>query len=100
MNRSLEKFILFLFLGLFAVAGFFMSLLFLRTHRELATIDERRAQSEIKLAEEEAKLKEKETTLHQLRNNPAFVERAIRERLGWAHPSDRIFHFEEVENPK
>jgi cell division protein DivIC len=37
---------------------------------------------------------EQQTTLERLRDDPAFVERVIRERLGFARPDEVVFRFE------
>lgn len=96
-NRKLEKYILFFFCGLFMAAGLCLVVLFGQTYREYTNIKSREVQYEEKLAEMEAKLKEKEETLHRLRHDPVFIERVIRERLGYAKPDELVFRFEEFE---
>ena len=48
-----------------------------------------------RLAEAEAKLREQEKILERLRNDPVYVEKVIRRRLGYAKPEEFIFRFED-----
>jgi cell division protein FtsB len=96
-NRSVEKYILFFFCGLLVAAGLFFFVLFGKTYREYTNVKSREIDYQQKLAEMEAQLKEKEETLHRLRHDPAFVERMIRQRLGYAKPDELVFRFEDVE---
>jgi cell division protein DivIC len=48
-----------------------------------------------KLAEAEARLHEQEIVLHRLQTDPAFVERAVRDRLHYGKPGEAIFRFED-----
>jgi cell division protein FtsB len=45
--------------------------------------------------EVETKLAEQELVLERLRSDPAYVERVIRRRLGYAKPDEFVFRFEE-----
>jgi cell division protein FtsB len=96
-TRKLERFVLFLFLGLFVAAGVGMTVLFRQTHREYATHKARKAYYEQRLSDGEAKLKEKEETLHRLHYDPAFIERTLRQRYGYAKSGELVFRFEEHE---
>lgn len=96
-HRRLERLILFLFLGLFVAAGVGLTVLLRQTYREYTTIKAREAYYQQTLSEAEVKLKEKEETVHRLRHDPAFVERAIRQRLGYVKPGELVFRFEEHE---
>lgn len=98
-NRKLEKYILFFFCGLFLAAGLSFFVLFGQTYREYTNIQSREIQYQRKLTEMEAQLKEKEETIRRLRNDPAFVERMIRQRLGYAKPDELVFRFENIAEP-
>lgn len=98
-NRKLEKSILFLFCGLFAAAGVVFSVLLGKTYREYANIKSREAHYEQTVSKREAQLKEKEETLHRLRHDPDFIDRVIRQRLGYAKPGELVFRFEKTEEP-
>ena len=47
-----------------------------------------------KLAVKEGELREQQRTLERLRTDPDFVEKIIRQRLGYAKPGDLIFRFD------
>lgn len=96
-NRKTEKYVLFFCCGLFLAAGVFFTVLFGQTYREYTNIKSRELHYQEKVAELEAKLKEKEETLHRLRNDPVFIERVIRQRLGYAKADELVFRFEEHE---
>lgn len=74
-----------------------MIVLFRQTHREYTTTQARETYYRQRLTDAETKLKEKEDRLHRLRHDPAYIERTIRQRLGYAKPGELIFRFEEFE---
>jgi len=47
-----------------------------------------------RLAEAETRLKQEEKILDRMRTDPAFVEKVIRQKLGFAKPDEFIFRFE------
>lgn len=49
----------------------------------------------LRLEEMEARLARRETYLDRLQNEPEFVERVIRQRLGYIRPEEGILKFEE-----
>jgi cell division protein FtsB len=48
-----------------------------------------------RLAEVQERLKSQERVLDRLRNDPAYVDRVIRKKLGYAKPDEFIFRFED-----
>ncbi|MGC9451780.1 MAG: septum formation initiator family protein [Oceanipulchritudo sp.] len=66
-----------------------------QTHRELISFEERRAQLESELALLQAEREAKEAYLRAFLNDPGFVERVIRDRLGYVAPGELVFRFEE-----
>ncbi len=48
-----------------------------------------------KLAEAQERLKSQERVLDRLRTDPAYVDRVIRKKLGYAKPDEFIFRFED-----
>jgi cell division protein DivIC len=90
LRPAIISFYLLLFLSLAAGAGVF----FLQTRREYNQLLLAEAQSRRQLVEAQQKLHEQERILDRLRNDPAFVEMAIRRRLGYAKPNEMIFRFE------
>lgn len=69
---------------------------FVEMHRELKALQAQESANQRRLAEAEAKLKEQEKYLDRLRNDPALVERLIRQKLAYAKSDEFIFRFEEV----
>ena len=61
-------------------------------HNQLRAIEAANLQ---RLAETEARLNEQERILERLRTDPAYVEKVIRRKLGYAKPDEIIFRFEE-----
>lgn len=98
-NGRLDRFILFLFLSLFMAAGIGFTVLFRQTYREYTTLKTRQALHQQRLSDAEANLKEKEVRLYRLRHDPAYIERTIRQLLGYAKPGELVFRFEEHEEP-
>lgn len=93
-SRKLEKVVLFLFFSLLVTAVTFLTVLFRQTQREHATIDARQAFYEQRVAEAETKLKEKEDRLRRIHYDPPFIERTIRQRLGYVKPEEILIRFE------
>lgn len=100
MFRRLEKPVLFLFFALFVSATFFLTYLFQQTHREYTAARERHEQSVRSLKEAEAELRRKEIQLSRLQHDPAYIERTIRQRLGWARDGETLYRFEESDAPR
>ena len=92
---TLRGFILILFLvgfaGLSAAAGFY----FLDAREEYNRQRTIEAANRVRLEETEARLREEERVLERLRTDPAYVEKVIRRKLGYAKPDEYIFRFEE-----
>lgn len=51
------------------------------------------AANRLRLASAQEQLREQELNLHRLQTDPDYVERAIRERLKYAKPGERIYRF-------
>jgi cell division protein DivIC len=50
--------------------------------------------AETKLAAAQTRLAEQQRVLERLKTDPGFVEKVIRERLGYARPGELIFRFD------
>ena len=48
-----------------------------------------------RLAEAQERLREQERVLERLRSDPAYVDKVIRKKLGYAEPDEFIYRFEE-----
>ncbi len=79
-----------LFLALSSFSGVF----FYRTYHEFTNLKKQEAENMRRFAEAEQLLQEQKIFLERLQNDPAFVEREIRQRLGYARPAEVVFRFE------
>lgn len=71
------------------------ALFFWQTRREYLRLRAIEQRVEQRLAETELKLAEQEEILRRLRGDPAYVEKVIRRRLGYAKPEEFVWRFEE-----
>ena len=79
-----------LFVGLGAGAG----ALFLDARADYNQLKLTETASKRRLVEAQARLAEQEKILERLQTDPEFVEKVIRQRLGYTKPGDYIFRFE------
>ena len=66
-----------------------------QTRAEYAQVLQTEVQARQRLAEVETRLAEQQLVLDRLRNDPAYVERVIRSRLGYAKPEEFVFRFQD-----
>lgn len=92
---NLRRLILSLFSLLFLGLGVTSAVFFLEAREEYNQLKQQQAISERRLAEAEARLQEQEKILDRLRNDPAYVEKIIRQRLGYSKPDEFVFRFKE-----
>ena len=83
------------FLTLFAAVTLWAAVFFVQMHREMTALRAQESLNQRRLAEAEARLQAQEKYLEQLRNDPALVERLIREKLGYAKSQEFVFRFED-----
>lgn len=69
-------------------------LVWTQTRREYANFEQRRSQAEQQLAALRHERESKEAYLRAFLNEPEFVERVIRERMGYVGPGEIVFRFE------
>jgi cell division protein FtsB len=79
---------------LFVALTVFAALFFLRTWGVYSAMKAEEADNRLRLAEMQTRLVEQRAVLARLGDDPVFVERALRERLGYAHPDEVVFRFE------
>ena len=91
MRRVIFCFFCLLILGIGLASGVF----FWEARAEYNRLKQIEASSQRRLAEAEARLREQEKILDRLRHDPAFVEKVIRRRLGYAKPDEFVFRFED-----
>lgn len=68
--------------------------LFIEARGEYLELKQVQAAGEARLTAAKARLAEQERILERLRNDPAFVEKVVRQRLGYARPGEVIFRFD------
>jgi len=80
-------------LGMLLVMVIFFSSLILQTYREYKTFRAREVRIELKLTQARKEFEQKEAYLSQLLEDPEFLERVVRERLGYSRPDELLFRF-------
>ncbi|HEX2851921.1 MAG TPA: septum formation initiator family protein [Opitutaceae bacterium] len=93
---NLNRFITTLYLVLFVGFGLTASFLFLEARGEYNRLKQAEALNHRRLSEARTRLDEQEKILERLRTDPAYVERVIRNRLGYVKPDEIIFRFPEL----
>ena len=69
-------------------------LVYSQTRREYVAFEDHRVQVEAQLASMKKEREAKEAYLRAFLNEPEFVERVIRDRLGYVEPGEIVFRFE------
>jgi len=92
---TIRRFLLCLYLVVFAGVSFAAWLYFDDARKEYGHLREVEARNRTRLDEAERELRREEVILQRLRTDPAYVEQQIRRRLGYAKPDDVIFKFEQ-----
>ena len=88
-----ERVIMLMLLGmLFVLTLFFISII-LQTHREHSNFKARENRIELKLIQARKEFEHKEAYLTRLLEDPEFMERVVRERLGYSRPGELLFRF-------
>jgi cell division protein FtsB len=84
-----------LFLLLSACGAVVFGLFFYAALQEFDQLKAVQAENTRQLQEAQARLMEQQRVLDRLRNDPAYVERVIRRKLGFAKPDESIYRFDE-----
>jgi cell division protein DivIC len=90
-----RKVILSLYLLLFAGLGVAGSYLFVDARHEYVRLEQVETLNRQKLAEAQERLRNQERVLERLRTDPAYVDKVIRKKLGYARPDEFIYRFED-----
>ena len=90
-----RRVILSLYLLLFAGLGVTGTYLFMDARAEYNRLEQVEQLNRTRLAEVQEQLRSQEKVLERLRTDPAFVDRVIRKKLGYAKPDEFIFRFED-----
>jgi cell division protein FtsB len=94
-NVNFRQLILGLYLLLFAGLGIAGAVLFKEAHDEYSRLEQVESSNRRRLAEARDHLRDQEKVLHRLQTDPAYVDKVIRMRLGYAKPDEFIFRFED-----
>ena len=84
-----------LFVLLFGALAVVVALFFVQTREDYLRLRTMNLENQRRLVEAEAHLQQQETILQRLRTDPAYVEKVIRSRLGYAKPGEQVFRFDE-----
>jgi cell division protein DivIC len=82
-------------LCMLAVLVIFFCSLILQTHREYSNFKARENRIELKLIQARKEFDQKEAYLNRLLEDPEFLERVARERLGYSRPGELLFRFDD-----
>ena len=93
MNFS--KVILGFYVVLFVAVTLWAASFFVQMHRDYTALKVQENTNLRRLADAQARLDAQEKYLEQLRNDPALVEKIIRQKLGYARPQEFVFRFED-----
>ena len=91
---NLRRFIFALYLALIVGIALAGGLYFMEAREEFSRLKTIQAESRRRIAEAEVRLKYQEQVLERLRADPAYVEKVIRRKLGYARPEEYVFRFE------
>ncbi len=92
-NQQKERVLLFMLLGMLVVLVIFFVSLLLKTHREFENFKARQNRIESRLIQARNEFEQKEAYLQRLMEDPEFLERVARERLGYSRPDELLFRF-------
>ena len=79
--------------GVLVVLAVFLSSLMVQAYREYQNFKSREHRIEAKLTQARKEFEHKEAYLARLLDDPEFLERVVRERLGYARPDEVLFRF-------
>jgi len=90
-----ERAIVLILMGVLCLLLLFFGGLVLKTHREYENFKARESRIEAKLIQARKEFARKEAYVIRLMEDPEFLERVVRERLGYARPDEVLFRFSE-----
>ena len=92
-SQRKERILLLMLLAMLGILLVFFGGLLLKTHREFQNFKERQDRIESKLIQARKEFEQKEAYLSRLLEDPEFLERVVRERLGYSRPDELLFRF-------
>ena len=97
---SLAQIVLGLLSTLLALAVLSFSALFLQSYREFEYFKSKEMELEKQLSHLKVKISQKEKYLDLVLHEPDFLERVVRQKLGYARPDETIYRFESEGEPE
>ena len=88
-----ERALVLMLMGMLCVLVIFFGGLVLKTHREFQNFKARENRIEAKFIQARKEFAQKEAYMTRLIDDPEFLERVVRERLGYARPDELLFRF-------
>jgi len=92
---KLRRFVTTLYWVLFCAGVVGAGAFFWQTQQEYQNLRTQERGVQVRLEDAEQRLRDQERTLERLRSDPAYVERVIRQRLGYAKPDEYIVRIRE-----
>ena len=86
--------LVYLLTGLIGLIVVCFAVIFLHTYREYKSFKNSEQVYRERLLVARADLQARESYLHLFRNDPGFLERVVRQKLGYARPDEIIFRFD------
>ena len=94
MLRWASRILLILLIVILSGVSTGLVLVWAQTRRQYVAYEDRHTQVEAQLASIRKEREAKEAYLRAFLNEPEFVERVIRDRLGYVEPGEIVFRFE------
>ncbi len=94
---QITKIVLSLFGIVLVMAILSFGVLFLQSYRELEQFQSRESALEERLSLIREQITQREKYLDLVLHEPNFLERVVRQKLGYARPDDTIYRFEDEE---
>ncbi len=91
---TLSRFLLLAYAVVFLSLSVFAGVFFYRTYGEFLNLKAQEVENRRRLVETELRLQEQCDIMERLKNDPAFTERMIRDRLGYARADEVVFRFD------
>ena len=92
-SRKKERALVLLLFGILCAMVIFFGGVILKTHREYKNFKMREARVAEKLTQARKESEQKEAYIARLLNDEDFLERVVRERLGYSRPDELLFRF-------
>lgn len=93
MFRIVAKALTYFLTLLLVFVVIFMGTALLRTYREYRTYRQKEVELTVQLEAKQAELRARQEYLRMVLDDPEFIDRVIREKLGFAKPSERVYRF-------